>query len=924
MTSSADIRQQFIDFFVQKHGHRFVPSSPVVPHDDPTLLFTNAGMNQFKDVFLGTGKRDYTRAVDTQKCIRVSGKHNDLEEVGHDTYHHTFFEMLGNWSFGDYFKADAIVWSWELLTKTWKLPKERLWATVFGGDEKDGLPRDEESARIWRERTDIDPSHVLFFGRKANFWEMGDTGPCGPCTEIHIDRGASGSDPRDGADPKIGVNAGNERFMELWNNVFMEFNRLDDGSLVKLPAQHVDTGMGFERIVATIQGKRSNYDTDVFAPIFARIGKLAGKRYGSGDDRADIAMRVVADHVRACTSAFADGALPSNTGRGYVLRRLIRRASRYGRQALGFEDPFLCEVAPAVAETLGEVFPEIPRRMEHVQLLLRTEEESFNKTLGRGLVRFGELAERVEKGGKKSIDGGEAYELYATYGFPRDLVELMARERGLSVEADEWDKAHAAHQAASKAQGRFLQAITAQRLDRVRRRLAEAAKQNREAHRRATRRQSTTLDELTDALDSGTVRLTYVDDGVTSERVETEIVDVMTDGVDQHQIILAVTPFYPEGGGQVGDAGLITSATGRFRFAVQDTRKVGGLVVHFGIAEGVAADGDTVIAQVDAVRRNKTRKNHTATHLLHKALKLVLGEHVAQQGSYVGPDRLRFDFSHPKGVTPDELERIERLVNERVFDNAPVKTTVEKLDAAKARGVTAMFGEKYGETVRVLDVGGWSLELCGGTHVSAAGDIGPFVIVSESAIQAGVRRIEALTGVAAVEYVQHQKKLLRESAQALKASIDELPARIEQLQKQLKDAKKKEKESAKGDVAGALESVRRALTAVDGLQVGVAALELDLESLRELAGRVKTLHPDLAVLLLGVEGDKAPWIALSQGAALAQGWDARHAPAFLAPHLGGGGGGKPELAQGQGQRAAGRKAALEAFRERPMAAFRKA
>lgn len=891
--SAAQIRRDFLDFFVQR-GHREVPSSPVFPQDDPTLLFTNAGMNQFKDVFLGTGKRDYRRAVDTQKCIRVSGKHNDLEEVGHDTYHHTFFEMLGNWSFGDYFKRDAIPWAWELLTKTWKLPKERLWVTCFGGDEKDGLPRDEDSARIWKESTDVDPSHVLFFGRKANFWEMGETGPCGPCTEIHIDRGGPGSDPRDGANPAIGVNAGNERFLELWNNVFMEFNRQDDGRLVKLPAQHVDTGMGFERIVGVLQGKRSNYDSDVFTPIFERIGKLAGKKYGGGDEKADIAMRVVADHVRACTAAFADGALPSNTGRGYVLRRLIRRASRYGRQALGFEDPFLCEVAPAVAETLGEVFPEIPRRMEHVQLLLRAEEESFNKTLGRGLVRFEELAGRVRKSGAKALDGGEAYELYATYGFPRDLVELMAREHQLAVDDKGWDAAEGAHRTKSKSEGKFKQLLSAE--------------------------------ELTGLT---TTRSTYHEGGASAVQAAATLVKlVQRDATGQEAfgrdvLVLDQSPFYPEGGGQVGDAGVVEATDGSFRFLVTDTLRVGPVVAHVGTAEGRATGGAKLVARVDAARRDKTRKNHTATHLLHKALKLTLGEHVAQQGSYVGPDRLRFDFSHPKAVTPDELETIERLVNERVFDNAPVKTTTEKLDAAKARGVTAMFGEKYGETVRVLDVGGWSLELCGGTHVAAAGDIGPFVITSEAAIQAGVRRIEALTGAAAVEFIQHQKKLLRESAQALKASIEELPARIEQLQKQLKDAKKKEKESAKGDVAGALEAVRAALRTSDGLSVGIAALELDLDSLRELAGRVKALAPDLAVILLGLDGDKAPWIALSQGAALAQGWEARHAAAFLAPHLGGGGGGKPDLAQGQGQRAAGREAALAAFRSAPGAAFHK-
>ncbi len=897
--SAAQVRRDFIDFFVAR-GHRAVPSGPVFPQDDPTLLFTNAGMNQFKDVFLGTGRRDYTRAVDTQKCIRVSGKHNDLEEVGHDTYHHTFFEMLGNWSFGDYFKAEAIPWAWELLTGVWKLPKERLWVTVFAGDEEDGLPADEEAERIWRTGTDVDPAHVLRFGRKDNFWEMGETGPCGPCTEIHIDRGGPGSDPRDGADKKRGVNAGNERFIELWNNVFIQFDRLEDGSLRELPAKHVDTGMGFERVVSVLQGKRSNYDTDVFAPIFARIAEVSKQRYGSSDEKSDVAFRVIADHVRAVTSAFADGALPSNTGRGYVLRRLIRRASRYGRQALGLDEPFLFEVAPAVGETLGGVFPEIARRMEHVQLLLRAEEEAFGKTLGRGLVRFEELAERVRKQKAASIDGGEAYELYATYGFPQDLVELMARERGLSIDESGWNKARERHVAASKGAGTFKQLLSGDQIESVRRRLRE---------------------------NEWEIESTYHASGPEAYEVRTHAARLDRDDeqADTWWMILARTPFYPEGGGQVGDRGVIEHVDGVFRFFVEDTKRVGNLIVHLGRVEGaVPADQDVapeVIARVDRDARDRTRKNHTATHLLHKALKEVLGEHVAQQGSYVGPDRLRFDFSHPRAVTPDELERIEALVNARVFGNAPVKTTIEPLEQARARGVVAMFGEKYGETVRVLDVGGWSLELCGGTHVAAAGDIGPFVIVSEGAIQAGVRRIEAVTGAAAVARIQEQKRLLASVARALKSSPEEIPARVEQLQQQVKEAKKKEKASSKADVAGALETVRAGLADVDGVRAGLVALELDLEALRELASRVKALAPDLAVALVGSDGEKVPWIALVQGAALTRGYDARAAGKRLQEHLGGGGGGKPELAQGQGQRAAGRSAALAAFAADPRAAF---
>jgi alanyl-tRNA synthetase len=864
--SARAIRREFLDFFVQR-GHREVPSAPVFPQDDPTLLFTNAGMNQFKDVFLGTGRRDYTRAVDTQKCIRVSGKHNDLEEVGHDTYHHTFFEMLGNWSFGDYFKAEAIPWSWELLTRVWKLPKERLWVTVFSGDEALKLPRDEDSARIWRESTDLDPSHLLFFGKKANFWEMGDTGPCGPCTEIHIDRGGPETDPRDGADPRIGVNAGNERFLELWNNVFIEFNRLDAGSLVRLPARHVDTGMGFERIVGVLQGKRSNYDTDVFAPIFARVAELAGKRYGAGNEGVDVAFRVIADHVRAVTSAFADGALPSNTGRGYVLRRLIRRASRYGRQGLGLEEPFLWAVAPAVAETLGEVFSEIPRRIEHVQLLLRAEEEAFGKTLGRGLLRSEELVQRARKAGEREL-GREAFELYATYGFPRDLVELIARENGLELNASSWVSAEEAHRSKSGSKSKFKQLLSAEELSGL----------------SATR--STYHEPLATCLETGaSVQRLLVREGEEGRDV----------------LVLDQSPFYPEAGGQVGDAGTIEAADGSFRFRVLDTQKVGPVVAHVGSAEGFASPGTVVRARVDGERRACTRRNHTATHLLHRALKEVLGEHVGQQGSYVGPDRLRFDFSHPKAVAPEELERIEALVNARVLRNDPVRTTIEDLAAARARGVVAMFGEKYEERVRVLDVGGWSLELCGGTHVSAAGEIGPFVILSEGAIQAGVRRIEALTGEAALAHVQHQRKLLREAARALKAPVEELPARIEQLQGQLRDARKKEKASAKGDVGAAFERVKKALARRGGVSSAVLDLpELDGQGIRELGERVKSLGGDLALVFFGRQDGRVPFLIACEGAALAKGVRAGDLAGELAKLLGGGGGGRPNLAQGQG------------------------
>ncbi|NUP94776.1 MAG: alanine--tRNA ligase [Planctomycetaceae bacterium] len=876
--TATQVRKEYIDFFVAR-GHRYVPSSPVVPSDDPTLLFTNAGMNQFKDVFLGTGKRDYKRAANSQKCIRVSGKHNDLEEVGLDTYHHTFFEMLGNWSFGDYFKKDAITWSWQLLTEVWKLPKERLWVTVFGGDAKDGLPADEEAERLWKECTDIDPTHVLRFGRKDNFWEMGETGPCGPCTEIHIDRGGPGSDPHDGANPKIGVNAGNERFMELWNNVFMQFNRLDNGALAELPAKSVDTGMGFERVLAVIQGKSSNYDTDLFQPLFRRMEQLTGLTYGK-DNEVDIAFRVCADHIRTISAAIADGALPSNEGRGYVLRRLLRRASRFGRQRLGMRQPFLFDVVPTVAEVLGPAFPEIPARVEHIRGLVKAEEESFGLTLERGLVLFDQLAKKVEKGGARTLPGADAYDLYATYGFPQDLVEQMARERNWELDRAGWAAAEEKHRNASRAEGTFKQLLSAEQLAGLPR---------------------------TDS--------TCHEEGAAALELRARVVRLFQNPGQKDRLVLDRSPFYAESGGQVGDAGVIVAADGSFRFVVEDTQKMGGVLVHVGqLGSGSAPlPGHEVEAKVDRERRARTAKNHTATHLMHKALKEVLGLHVAQQGSYVGPDRLRFDFSHGKAVSAEELEQIEQRVSEHVWGNAKVVTTIEALEAAKARGVVAMFGEKYEERVRVLDVGGWSMELCGGTHVHAAGDIGPFVIQSERAVAAGVRRIEALTGPEALAYLQAQRRTLASAARTLKAPAEELPARIEQLQTQLKEARKTVAAASKADVGSAFDALKAKLVVRGGVTCVVADLaDLDGEGVRELGDRAKTLSKDLALVLLGRQEGRVPFLIAFEGAALQKGLKAGELAKEFSAHLGGGGGGRPNVAQGQGLKPEGVPGALAA------------
>ncbi len=896
--SASRVRKEFLAFF-EEQGHRVVPSAPVFPQDDPTLLFTNAGMNQFKDVFLGTGTRPYSRATDTQKCIRVQGKHNDLEEVGRDTYHHTFFEMLGNWSFGDYFKEEAIQWSWKLLTEVWGLPKERLWVTVFAGDDTDGLPADEDAERIWKEKTDIDPSHVLRFDRTDNFWEMGETGPCGPCTEIHIDRGGPDSDPLDGANPEIGVNAGNERFIELWNNVFIQFNRQDDGSLVELPAKHVDTGMGFERVLAVLQGKSSNYDTDLFSPIFEAIERLTGMTYGrSPVDEADVAFRVCADHVRAFTAAVADGVAPSNEGRGYVLRRLVRRASRYGLQHLDAKEPFLHAVVPAVVDVLGEAFPEMKTRLEHVQLVMKTEEESFRKTLDRGLVQFEKLAGATEG---TTLDGQKAYELYATYGFPQDLVELMARERELTVDLDGWEDARKAHSQVSKSDGSFQQILSGE--------------------------------ELTGLPGTQTV---YHEDAGGRTECEAKVLRYYPKTSRQPaRLVLDRTSFYAEAGGQVGDHGLIEAQDGTFRFVVEDTKKIGDVHVHFGTADGDPTEGQGAVCLVERTRRDAVRANHTATHLLHQALRDALGDHVAQAGSYVGPDRLRFDISHPSQIDEDAILAVERAVNERIARNATVQTTVESPDEAKSRGAMALFGEKYGDEVRVVsidddngDARPWSLELCGGTHVERTGEIGSFVIASERAVAAGIRRIEALTQQGALAAFQEQRRLLKELSGQLKTAPEELPARIEQLQKQVKEAKKKQKSAAGDQVSAAFALAKAELEARHGVVAGALDFpDLDREGVRQLGDRLKGSEPHLAIVLFGrgTPGDGAsgvPFVALCTGDALDRGLAAGSLAKTVKGLLGGGGGGRPDSAQGQGERPEAIPAAIQALAESFAASLR--
>ena len=720
-----EIRQGFLNFF-ERHGHRIVQSSPVIPHGDPTLLFTNAGMNQFKDVFLGTGSREYARAANTQKCIRVSGKHNDLEEVGRDTYHHTFFEMLGNWSFGDYYKTEAIGWAWELLTGVWGLEKKRLYATVY--------ETDTEAAELWRSQTDIHPSHIQRFGKKDNFWEMGETGPCGPCSEIHIDLTPDCSGSRL-------VNAGDPRVMEIWNLVFIQNNRNAAGELEPLPAKHVDTGMGFERICAVLQGKKSNYDTDVFMPIINAIAKASGRPYEG--EAAQVAMRVIADHIRMLSFAIADGALPGNDGRGYVLRRILRRAARFARK-LEMHDPFIYTIAGAVADTMGHVFPELVTQRDHIKRVIRAEEESFNATLDRGLEIFESVIERI--GHSTVFPGIDAFRLYDTYGFPLDLTELMAEERGLKVDTGEFTK------------------------------LMEEQKNRGRVGPKT---------EFPGATGDAQQHLALFPDSrfIGYDTVDTSA--VIGKVVEGRFLSLDRTPFYAKAGGQVDDIGIIEGD--RFKAEVVQSFRQDKRIVHeIRLLTGSPADlhPGPVHVRVDAARRQDIQRNHSATHLVHEALRRVLGPHAHQQGSLVAPDRLRFDFPHFGKITPDELRAIEEMVNEKIAQRIPVRTEVDIpiSEAQKIPNVKMFFDDKYGDYVRVVIMDEkYSVEFCGGTHVSNTADIGLFKIVSEFGIQSGVRRIEAVTGNGIRAYIDERLAQARE----LDAKIDNLIRETEELEHQL-------------------------------------------------------------------------------------------------------------------------------------------
>jgi len=880
--TARQIRQEFFDYFVERQ-HTLVPSAPVIPADDPTLLFTNAGMNQFKDVFLGTGTRSYVRAVDTQKCIRVSGKHNDLEEVGHDTYHHTYFEMLGNWSFGDYFKSEAIAWAWDLLTGRWGIPKERMYATVFAGDEQDGLPADEEAEGLWRSVTDIDPAHVLRFGKKDNFWEMADTGPCGPNSEIHVDLTPDCS----GA---ALVNADDPRVIEIWNLVFIQFNRTAAGTLEPLPAKHVDTGMGFERLVAVLQGT-DNYGTDVFSPLMERIGELVGQRYADAGSEQQVAFRVLADHVRMLSFSIADGALPSNEGRGYVLRRLLRRASRYGR-LLEKHEPFIHRLVATVAEMHTTEFPEVAARVDYIGEVIKAEETSFNRTLGRGLDIFSGIVQQVAERKQSEMPGAEAFRLYDTYGFPLDLTRVMAAERGLTVDQAGFDAAMAAQRERARRAGKFTAAGV-------------------------------------EASEWVPVHALEGQRFVGYERLEvTTNVHKWAVKDGRLHVVLAETPFYAEAGGQVGDRGAIES--GELTLTVEDTQRDGDLsICRCRAPEGAAADAlasadwsAPVTARVEAARRGPTTSNHTATHLLHMALRRILGDHVHQSGSLVAPDHLRFDFTHWQRVEPEQLGEIERIVNGVVCGDHEVDHFTTDFDQAQCLGAMALFGEKYGNTVRVVRIGGEerpvSLELCGGCHVRRTGQIGAFVITSEGSIASGVRRIEARTGGAAVRLVQEQRSVLQQVSELLGGGAGEAAERAGELVQHTRQLERRIKE---------LEAERSAqqatLLAAEAEDLGGVRLILrsfddqQPAALKTLAERLRTGAPGTVAFLVSTLGGRlAIACAVSDDLAAAKpGISAAVLAKEAAAKAGGGGGGRPTLATAGARHVADLDAVLGRVRE---------
>lgn len=873
--TSDEIRASFLEYF-RKQGHTVVPSASLIPAGDETLLFTNAGMNQFKEVFLGMGQREYTRAVDTQKCLRVSGKHNDLEEVGYSPSHHTFFEMLGNWSFGDYYKQEAIAFAWELVTELWRIPQELLWATVYVDDD--------EAEKLWLQETDL-PLARIRRCEKDNFWEMGETGPCGPCSELFIDLGVDAY-PETANDPSAGPNT-SDRFLEFWNLVFIQYNRDESGVLTPLPATHVDTGMGFERITSILQGVDSNYKTDLFTPLLGTISDITDAAYF--DDERGLPHRVIADHVRCLTFAIGDGVMPSNEGRGYVIRRILRRAVLYGKK-LAMDEAFLYRLVDTVIELLGDVFPDVTPRREFITRTIQAEEHRFHQTLERGLEMLDNSFDALTAQGGTRLDGKRAFELYDTFGFPLDLTQMLARERGFVVD----DSGFARSMEAQRARGRAAWQAKGGAKDEEISVYAQVLKENGESE--------------------------FV--GYTQDKAESEIVALIagTESVgsaqegDEVSVLLNRTPFYGESGGQVGDVGTIESENAKL--AVLDTLKPSAeLVVHkCRVLEGEITPFTAVHAQIDVARRRAVAVSHTATHILHSGLRSVLGTHVGQAGSLVAAGRLRFDFSHYEAVSSEQLREIEGFVNDKIRENDILSIAEMSLDEAKARGALAFFGDKYGDIVRVVQAGKYSVELCGGTHVDATGELGFVKLVSESSIAAGVRRVEALTGSAAASAVQEDDALLATIANALKTPKAALPERIERLLQEQRELEQ-QLQQLKGQLARAnIGALVEGATLVDGVQVVAARVEsTERHGLRQLVDELKTrLDTGVVALASVTDSEVAFVVGVTADLVKQRGLHAGKIISDLTRLADGRGGGRPELAQGGGKAPGKVQAAIDA------------
>ena len=864
----SEIRQKFFDFFENK-GHQIVPSAPMVVKNDPTLMFTNAGMNQFKDFFLGYQIPKERRIANSQKCLRVSGKHNDLEEVGVDTYHHTMFEMLGNWSFGDYFKEDAIAWAWELLTEIYEIPKDRLYVTVFEGDSKDNVPQDEESFNIWKKY--IAEDRIILASKKDNFWEMGDTGPCGPCTEIHVD--LRDESERNKVNGLTLVNNDHPQVIEIWNNVFMQFNRKADGSLEPLPATHVDTGMGLERLSMALQGKQSNYDTDLFQTLIQHMVKVSGVPYGKYEE-TDIALRVIADHIRAIAFSIADGQLPANNGAGYVIRRILRRAVRYGYQTLGLKEPFLCDLSVVLGEIMGNPYQELINQKELIYKVIKEEEQSFFRTLELGIKRINDLIAQLKSQNTKVISGEAVFELYDTYGFPVDLTSLIARENGLNIDEDSF---------------------------------------NKELQIQKDRSRAATAVETDDWV--------QVNPDVTTEFIgydntdsEVEIIKyrkVSQKGKEFYQLVLNQTPFYPEGGGQVGDKG--TLKNNEVVITIFDTKKENNLIIHLTdkLPDNLTGTFD---ALVNTNKRELSSYNHSATHLLHHALRKVLGTHVEQKGSLVNPDYLRFDFSHFAKVTDEEMAQIEAIVGAVIHSNITLnEKRAVPIEEAKAMGAMALFGEKYGDNVRVIQFGE-SVELCGGIHVSSTGKIGLFKITSESAVAAGVRRIEAITGPTAEKYFRDKAEKLDEITSLLKnpkdlsKAIEDLISKNQQLNKDIEQLLREKTKGLKSE----LKSKIQPLGSYNFLG---EVIDLDSNSIKDLLFQLKNETDNFIGIIGNAENDKCGLsLIISENLVQEKSLNASQIIREISSHIQGGGGGQAFFATAGGKKKEGLKQAIETLR----------